>query len=159
MMQSFNEKTTLIGSPVSDNGKLKAYISFYFSISANSDVPDGAWEVMKYLLSDEMQKECYLNMESGFNGIPVNRSALLWNIDQVVTEKSDNGEKPVSPELEESFVALLESIDSRERYDNEIGKIVLEEAPPYFLGQKTAEEVAVIMESRINLILNERKDS
>jgi hypothetical protein len=159
MMQAFNEPTTFIGSPISDNGKLKAYISFYFSISANSNVPDGAWEVMKFLLSDEMQKECYYDMESGYSGIPVNKNVLLWNIDQVVTEKSNNGDKPVSPDLEESFVALLESIDSRERYDSEIGKIVVEEAPPYFLGQKSAEEVAVIMESRINLILNERKDS
>ena len=159
MMQAFNEPTTFIGSPISDNGKLKAYISFYFSISANSAVSDGAWEVMKFLLSDEMQKECYYDMESGYSGIPVNKNVLLWNIDQVVTEKSNNGEKPVSPDLEESFVALIESINSCARYDNEIGKIVIEEAPPYFLGQKSAEEVAVIMESRINLILNERKDS
>ena len=159
MMQTFNEPVMLIGNPTDDNGKLKAYIDYYFSISANSAVPDGAWEVMKFLLSDEMQKECFLDTESGYNGIPVNKDVLNWNIDKVITDKPESDQKPVPAEMKDSFAALLKSIDSCARYDKEIGNIVEEEAPPYYLGQKSAEEVALIMESRINLILDERKDS
>lgn len=159
MMQAFNEPVTLIGSPIDDNGKIKATISYYLSISANSAVPDGAWEVIKFLLADEMQKEIFVNPECGFDGIPVNKDVLNWNIDKVITDKPEGDQKPVPAEMKDSFVPLLESIDSCERYDREIGDIVEEEAPPYYLGQKSAEEVALSMESRINLILDERKDS
>jgi len=159
MMQAFNEPVTLIGSPIDDNGKIKATISYYLSIFANSAVPDGAWEVNKFLLADEMQKERFVNPECGFDGIPVNKDVLNWNIDKVITDKPEGDQKPVPAEMKDSFVPLLESIDSCERYDREIGDIVEEEAPPYYLGQKSAEEVALCMESRINLILDERKDS
>jgi len=159
MMQAFNEPVTLIGSPIDDNGKIKAAINYYFSISTNSAVQEGAWEIMKFLLADEMQKEVFINPECGVGGIPVNREVLNWNIDQVLTDKPEGDQKPVPAEMEDSFVAFLKSIDSCAMYDKEIGSIVEEEAPPYYLGQKSAEEVALIMESRINLILDERKDS
>ena len=159
MMQAFNEPVTLIGSPIDDNGKIKAAINYYFSISTNSAVQEGAWEIMKFLLADEMQKEVFINPECGVGGIPVNREVLNWNIDQVLTDKPEGDQKPVPAEMEDSFVAFLKSIDSCAMYDKEIGSIVEEEAPPYYLGQKSAEEVALLMESRINLILDERKDS
>jgi len=130
-------------------------------ISANSAVPEGAWEVMTFLLDDEMQKEVFFNPECGIGGIPVNKDVLTWNFDQVVTDKAegDGDEKPVSQRMENSFAALLQTIDSCARYDKAIGNIVEEEAPSYYLGQKSAEEVALLMESRINLILDERKNS
>jgi len=113
------------------------------------------------MLADEMQKKVFIYPECGVAGIPVNINVLNWDIDQVVIDKSDGDgeEKPVKQEIDNSFVPFLQSIDSCERYDREIGNIVEEEAPPYYLGQKSAEEVALIMESRINLILDERKES
>ena len=84
---------------------------------------------------------------------------MNWNIDKVITDKPESDQKPFPAEMKDSFAVLLKSIDSCERFDREIGNIVEEEAPTYYLGQKSAEEVGLIMESRINLILNECKDS
>lgn len=158
MTQGFTEPVTFIGYPTDDNGKINATIINYFSIAANTDVRDGAWAVVKFLLSDEMQKVIFENPECGIDGIPVNKNVLNWNISQVKADiEQEEGEGVVTQELVDSFTTLLDSIDSCDRYDLEIGNIVQEESAPYYLGQKSVEEVATLMENRINLILEERK--
>lgn len=111
------------------------------------------------MLADEMQKEIFVNPECGFDGISVNKDVLNWNIDQVKTNKPQGDQKSLPKEMEDSFAVLLQSVDSCTRYDKEISNIVDEKASPYYLGQKSAEEVALLIEIRINLILAERKDS
>ena len=46
---------------------------------------------------------------------------------------------------------------SGNRYAREIQGMISEELMPYFAGQKTAEEVAGILNSRVQLYLDERK--
>ena len=55
------------------------------------------------------------------------------------------------------MLRFLESAEDIYSYDTAIMNIVFEETAPYFDGQKTAEEVADIIQSRIYIYVNENK--
>ena len=50
---------------------------------------------------------------------------------------------------------LIEGITRYDGADREILKIILEEADPFFKGRKPAEEVAKLIQNRVNTYLNE----
>jgi hypothetical protein len=50
---------------------------------------------------------------------------------------------------------LLQSLDYRYTADSTIIAIFGEELAPYFAGQKTADQVAEVIESRVNIYLSE----
>ena len=52
-------------------------------------------------------------------------------------------------------MALLESAVPAYSFDNEIFKIIEEEAEGYFQGQKTVDDVAGIIQSRVQIYVNE----
>ena len=50
---------------------------------------------------------------------------------------------------------LVTSVSRLSRSDSTVGDIVKEEASAYFAGNKTAEETARLIESRVNIYLSE----
>jgi hypothetical protein len=52
--------------------------------------------------------------------------------------------------------ALIESLDRIQRMNSSLLEIINEEAAPYFAGDKTAREVAAIIQDRISIYLSER---
>ena len=49
------------------------------------------------------------------------------------------------------------SVDTMYFYDSAIVDIILEEAAPYFANQKSAEQVADIIQSRVQIYVNENQ--
>lgn len=56
-----------------------------------------------------------------------------------------------------SRIIMLVSALTKFRYGEEVSGMVWEELAPYFAGQKTAEEAAKALDSRVQLYLDERK--
>ena len=52
---------------------------------------------------------------------------------------------------------LLETTTKMADYDNSIIQIVTEQAAPFFEGQKSAEEVAKLVQSKVNIYVNEQR--
>ena len=52
------------------------------------------------------------------------------------------------------FIMTVDRISS---YNEEIEKIITEDAEPFFAGQKSAEEVAKVIQSRVNIYINEKQ--
>ena len=55
-----------------------------------------------------------------------------------------------------SYRAVLESASVAEREDPAVLLVIREEIPPYFLDQKSLDEVLSVIDNRVALIVNER---
>ncbi|MCL2253019.1 MAG: ABC transporter substrate-binding protein [Lachnospiraceae bacterium] len=168
----FGEPITYIGFPtINAAAGSFAILNYPMAISAKSEVKDGAWEYVKSIITDFQ----FVGVKSGANmdksgqvaGFPIHSAALKEMAEAV---KISTGEKftrtydgitlTYDPVLtDEDVDKILELIYSLEFHDNRIERgvmeIVLEEADFYFLGKKTAEEVADIIQSRVNIYLAE----
>ncbi|MBD5460563.1 MAG: extracellular solute-binding protein, partial [Lachnospiraceae bacterium] len=151
----YGDNTVMRGYP-SVNGE-EVYIASAedaLGILADSEYKEGAWEFLCYFLKDH----------GDGNDLPT-RKALL---EEVVKEARRpggtyyfNGVPATVPELSEAHVALvmqaIESIDftPRSSPENDIVDIVWEEIQYLLDGSKTAEEVAVAIQNRAELVLQE----
>lgn len=133
------------------------------TLSAGSDHLDGAWDFARYYLTDEYQK----SLESS---LPVNRQIFEeWAVEETRRPyyTDENGERveydltlnQVVPPLDQSqlkeVIALVESADAVPFEDNVVMNIINEELGSYFSGQKTAEDVAAIIQNRVQIYVKE----
>ncbi len=161
---------TFVGFP--NENRNGSVINVYHSYVIYSKSPniDGAWEFMRYYLTDEYQ-------ESLQYALPVNREIFLSKA-QKATEIpyyiDENGKKveskdnfymnteiipldSMTQEQVDRVVNFIESVDRPFYDDAEVLKIIEEEAAPFFLGQKNVKEVAEIIQNRVQLYVNEHR--
>ena len=165
----FGESVTFIGFPNSErNGSIINGDNGY-AISSKSKNIDGAWEFIRYYLTDEYQKNLW--------GFPVKRDLFMekakeatqrpyhMNENNEKVEYDDtynlNGEdiviEPMTQEELEKVIAFIESINRTSYFNNDIYKIIEEETAPFFSGQKSAADVAQIIQSRAQIYVNENR--
>lgn len=144
-------------------------------VNSQSERKKEAMEFLRYLLSEQAQT-AYVNHDTwkelhsagGFLAateahLPVNKAVLEDLMD------SEFGEKPDSQLIEEMYGTAPYGEDQREQFTflvenalpspelGELTAIVQEELTPFFEGGKTAQEVARILDSRVQLYLDEKK--
>ena len=164
----FGEDITLIGFPV-DEG-LGAGLSFSnpIAISALGEHQEVAWEFVKSFFTEEYQDALEYEFPT--------RADSLRKLEEKAWEKpyylDEEGNKieyddyfyvggmeiPVEPMTEEEtqvLVNYLKSLDKLCIYDETLHNIITEETAGYFAGQKTAEEVASVIQSRAKIYINE----
>ena len=162
---AFRETPSYIGFP-SDEGGRHALVCYSYAINNASKHKDGALDFLSFLLSDEQQQLSF-NAAEGF---PVGNGILnkLW--DEALLEPYTGDMKvmgyrafdiyfePRKMKEEEAtiFWEMLNNPLYRYEY-NPIRAIVAEETNPFFNGDKTAEEVAKIIDNRVQLYLDETK--
>lgn len=164
----FGTEIEFNGFPSDDDAQ--SYISPYLQIAMNSDCKhkDVAWEFMKSFMTDEYQNK----IEWSF---PVKKTAMdalaakaqekpyyidskgkkvetssTWSIGGIDVEIEE-----LSKEETDELVNFVKSVNKTTLYEEKIVNIITEEADAYFEGQKTAEEVADIIQSRVSLYMSE----
>lgn len=154
-----NGEMNVVGYPATE--PVLAYVreGTVMAIRANSEYVDGAWEFLKMLLSEEVQRE-----QSAF---PVLKKMLDEQVSEAGVASMDSVTEgiyldgyllPVEKPTKEDVVLLKELIDNSVPYPYEtefLLEIICEEATAYFSGQKTAQEVADIIRNRTRLYLDE----
>ena len=176
----FNTDVTYIGFPnvTGEPGNVLRGINELGITSACRDKA-AAWEFVRTFLTEDYQTE-----QSFF---PTNISAFNTLLDeaQVIEYERDangnilldeNGEKKrqiigvmydgisytnmysgISPERAETIKTLAQSTSRLLNYDQSILDIVTSEAQAYFAGQKSADEVARLVQSKVNIYINEQR--
>ncbi|PQP81587.1 ABC transporter substrate-binding protein [Paenibacillus sp. PCH8] len=127
-----------------------------FAIHAKSPVTDEAWKFINFLLSEEVQM---LQDRKGFSML---KSVNEKKIDEL-HEKVENGDyklpngemAKVSDEQFTVFKQIVQSADQYVDLDAKVLRIAGEESVAFFGGQKTAEEVAKLIQNRVTTYLNE----
>lgn len=167
---TFGEPITAVGFPVQEGVGNVIMCDMNFAISAKSSYQQEAWEFIRYYLTPEYQD----NISYGW---PVLQSSLDTRMKAALERPfylDENGQKveyddtyyiggmeitldPLTESDCERVRGFLNSATEVYAYDTAIMNIVNEEAAPYFDGQKTAAEVADIIQSRIYIYVNENK--
>lgn len=138
-------------------------------ISQNCRDKDGAWEFLKQFLLDEYQNRATENSIP----FPISKSALDLTEGTFRKWAEENGEMYVGPDNTGKDVMLHISKTEEDESVNKINELfstiigvynndfslpdlVWECISPYFVGEKTAEEVAAATQSRVSIYLAEQ---
>lgn len=140
------------------------------ALSAVSENTQGAWDFARYYLTDEYQR----SLESS---LPVDRQ-IFGELAEEETRRpyytDENGQTveydlympgdeepvavpPLSQEQLEELIAYLESATATPYADAFVLNIIREELGSYFSGQKTAEDVAAIIQNRVQMYVQENQ--
>lgn len=146
------------------------------AMSAYSENKEGVWEFIRFNLSKERQE----NAGSPNGGFPILKSALEKQFEKDMEQeyiKDENGSQREMPKstwmrslggeeftvevyaANEEQVArvreMIETAQNEESMNTEILNIISEEASGYFEGQKSVEDVAAVVQNRVQLYMNE----
>ena len=134
-----------IGFPSDNSNGVAFEQKIAIGISVQSKDPDLCWAFIKSLLEEDFQKQISVNMFSI-------RTDVLNNC--ILDAKSDDGRQFTDSQTE-YFHELMDGIDHIYGVYPDVTAIVLEEASAYFTGDKTAEQVAQIVQNRVTIYLGE----
>ncbi len=164
----FGGDFSFVGFPNENSNGSVINVYDSYVISSRSPNKEGAWEFLRYYLTDECQ-------ESLRWGLPISKEYFLVKAQEATqlpyyldqdgnkVEYQDsfymNGESielpPMTQEQVDSIVSFIESVD-RPYYNNEeVTKIIFEEIEAYFSGQKDVKEIAGNIQNRVQLYVNE----
>ena len=174
----FGGSAICIGYPTSSGVGSFLSMGDSYAMSSSCKDKDAAWQFLRTFLTEEHQaKGSYL---------PTNMNAFnrqLENAMEIKYQKDANGNyildengerKPiaigmfsdginiyeiyaVSPHQAEQLREVINTSTKLMDNDQSITDIVLEQAAAYFAGQKSAEEVARLIQSKVNIYINEQR--
>lgn len=157
----------IIGYPSNEGGKhiINAYSAL--SITSKSKHKDLAWEFIKSFVNEDegsygrdlfnvhkaktdaiMKKAMEKELDIEGNEV----SKMSWGNGQTSVDLYAATQEQVDMAYE-----VIEKASSSEGMDDEVVQIILEECQPYFNNQKSVEETVKVIQSRVNIFLQERK--
>ncbi len=161
----FDGKMACVGFPTAD-GSAGSYLTGRqaVGIAEKSANKEGAWMFLSMLLGEEYQDTFDMD------GLALRTSSLEKQYAKAM-EKDENSmgavmisggdfTYEVKAATQEQIDALRRLVDTArpgKNTDTEILNIIIEEAGPYFAGQKTAQEAADIIQSRVQIYISENQ--
>ena len=155
----FSDEIAMVGCPNKDGENLAAIDAFdSVSVSSRTKYPEAAYDFIRFLFDDS-------NALSGV--FPSNKAGFEKVLEEATKESVSSetlivpgggGEvkrEPLSQEEAQKFYDYVTSINTLYEEEGAISNIIIEETSAFFSGQKTAEEVADIIQSRVNIYINE----
>lgn len=137
-------------------GSMRIIPMTQYAIQANTPVAAEAWKVIEYLLSEEAHS---LPGREGFSLLrPVNQKQLSEVREQVKngTYKLPDGQTAKVPDGDfAEFQEMMDSADNFAMLDGRMLAIISGESLAFFSGQKTADEVAKLIQNKANTYLKE----
>ena len=160
----FGEPISVVGFPSSTKSGPLCGMGMLLGISAQSKCADGAWSYLKTFFSEEEQQKI---VDSG-NGIPIKTSVFEKQIAAVMNQNesdtngetnmtADSGFVPLSEESAQGYRELVYSLANVPYTpEKDVLAIIMEEVPSYFHDQKSAEEVADVIQNRVQTVVDEQ---
>ena len=167
---TFGEEITMIGFPSANGDGSVIWPNLRLALSAKSKNSEGAWEFLRTFLLDEyqqsieygfplsvkhldekvkeaMEKPYY--MDENNNKVEYDETSFVNGVELVIS--------PITRERADEIIAELYSFTQLYRADDTLLNIVREETGSFFAGQKSAKEVASIIQSRVQIYVNENR--
>ena len=158
-----------MGYPTNTGNGSAIWDSDMFLINSTSENKDGAWKFIKCFLMPqyyELQLETKLGMDcqtpSRIDMYDMFFEDWMTTVESGVGKNEYGGyglmlQEPVTQEDKDCMTQLIENANLSQIWNIAIENIVSEEAAPYFLGQKSVEEVMEIIQSRVQLYVDENR--
>jgi len=168
----FEGKASYVGYPSTQGNHSSFNIGNGLAITSGCKNPEAAWAFVRTMLTEAhqrsehyyqfptnkncfdeyvaqaMTKEYYIDPETGEQK---EQSKGTWWID-------DNNTVEIFAMTQEEydlFIEVYERCNSVQTYNNKIMTMITEEVAPYFEGQKTAQEVAALIQNKVSLFVME----
>lgn len=169
---SFGEDVSYVGFPNSSGqGSVVSYYNSY-ALAAGSANLDAAWDFMKYYLTEEYQSSDDFRWQ-----LPVNKAQFDKRAESATkkpTYEDENGKEqeydytywindesividPLTPQQLDKLKGFVASVTKRAYYNEDVQNIINEEMDAFYKGQKSAKDVAGIIQSRAQLFVNENR--
>jgi len=157
---SFISEPTVLGMPSVDGRGPMFESVCSFAISSQATDIDACGEFISCLLSEDVQKG--LAMRSNF---VLNRSAFRSAGEDLIDYFNNGDRSGRELSAEEKYTSadidnierIILSCSSMNSENSDMSMILIEEMPAYFLGQKDLDSVIVIIQDRVQKVLDERK--
>lgn len=152
-------KTEVLAMPLSSENQLRTFDAVLFAINNNSKLKPEAWEFIKFLTAGET-----------FGGsIPVNKNASENMMKEMMNPENqasigvttESGKtkviviEPLTDKQYEHMKGMIASLGQRNDYDGQLKSIIEGELKAYLSGQRSAEDIAKLIQNRVNIYLNE----
>jgi ABC-type glycerol-3-phosphate transport system substrate-binding protein len=168
----FGGKVTFKGFPCESGTGSAFSFSDGLAMTTKCRDKDGAWEFMRYLLTEE-----YQNSQRSWQ-LPTNKAAFDSTLEEAMEKEyitDENGQQvevskggwgwdglmvelyATTQEQVDQIMELIEKTDKVLSFDQSIMEIINEEAQVYFGGQKSAAETAAVIQNRVELYVNEQR--
>ena len=166
----FGEDVNFVGFPTATgNGTVVSGDSTYV-LSSKSKNLEGAWDFIRYYLTEEYQESlewCFPVVKSVFDEKAKEALGRPYWIDENGNKVEYdnyfdiNGEsvmlEPLNQEQVDQLIDVVTSANRRYYYNTDIENIISEESAAFFEGQKSAQEVAQIIQSRAQVYVDENR--
>ena len=170
---------TYIGYPTSSGTGNTISVNSGFAMTSSCSNKDAAWQFLRTFFTEDYQRDLY--------SLPLSKNLFNEKLVEYMTVNymkdangnyrlDENGEKiPVarlgtygasgelqyfyalSHEQADKLVNLIETTTKTNDYNESINNIVKEQAAAYFSGQKSAQEVSKLVQSKANIYVNEQR--
>lgn len=167
---TYGDKMVFKGVPVAEGVGTIANMRNGLAITTSCKEKEAAWSFLREFFTEEYQKNLW--------ELPTNKNAFESKLKEAMTQEyytDENGErKPISmggmsigDEMIEFYALteeegqairdLVDTIQYTADYDEALITIVQDEAAAYFNDEKSVDEVAAIIQSRMNIYINEQR--
>ncbi len=160
MYKSIGEELEVLPFPALKNGNKvsNAITSYAIAINSQSSNKDNAYNFIKIVLSDDVQKS-----ENAIilGVIPVNKKALEDDYKYAMSKKAEDLSfescpgVPLPSKYKTISDNIVSGIGTCVAEESEISKIIKEEMPDFLDGKRTAAQTAKAIDDKVNLYLNE----
>ncbi len=162
---NFDEQVTAVGFPCENRVGNSFAVDSGFSISAKSENKEGAWEFVRTLLlpeyqdlgdklparKDSLEKLAQTAMKHDPDRV---YNPIVMMGDMALSSGSMDIGEPKQEDIDR-FNEIIASANGLMSYNSKIMEIVDEEAATYFSGSKSAEDAAALIQTRVQLYLDE----
>ena len=173
---------TYIGYPTySGTGNMFNLTESGYAMSSKTEHKDAVWQLLREFFTKEYHDEYVISLSSRidvFEEKAKEATTIEYQKDAEGNNILDDKGEPVpvvrysmwnqhTQDVEEIYCLTQEQVDQiRELmetttkvadYDDAIIRIVTEQAAPFFEGQKSAEDVAKLVQSKVNIYVNEQR--
>ncbi len=128
-----------------------------YGINSNSKNKETAWVFLKFLLSYEIQSSPSMSLLS----LPVHNEARMAKAESLYgmllteTGELDEAQRQALNAYTDAVEVMSDQINGYTVRDTTIEDMVIKEAGYYFDGSKTADQVAQVLQNKVELYLNE----
>ncbi len=166
---SFGEPVSWVGFPNEEKNGSTVEATLSFVLSAKSKNEEGAWEFVRYYLTDEYQKD-------NDWGLPISKKRLLEKSKEATqkpyyidgdgnkVEYDDtyymNGESitlpPLTQDQVDEIVDFIGTVNRTAFYNQEVTNIISEETAAFYSGQKSVDDVVNIIQKRVQIYVSDQ---
>ncbi|MGM9522223.1 MAG: extracellular solute-binding protein [Oscillospiraceae bacterium] len=175
LRKMFGGEVTFVGFPTGHGNGSAFNINSGLAMSSTCKNKDGAWEFIRTFLTEDYQTDnvwSFPTNKAAFDAKLTDAMTPIYYTDPVTGEQVEQdrggwwigeGEDDViyiyamSEEDRDVLMELINSTESIYEYDDTLYQVITEDVAAFYAGQKSAEEVAKLIQSRVSIYVNEQR--